>query len=398
MKRLMTAVLILSVVATVGCKRNKETDPAPERQAKNAEPKGAPDHKDEEEHEALTKKVKLSQKVITAANIRTAAVTKEALAITLALPGEISVDPDKNARVSSPVPGRISQVMFKEGSVVQKGAALATVRIPDLGKVRAGYAAANAKAMSARTNAKRLEELSQKGLASNQEMLNATAEAETLEAEAKALDQQLQSLGMASTGTGAELTLRSPIAGTVISRSAVVGQPLTAEETIANIADLSQVWFLGRVFEKDLANLRLSTPAEVELNAFPKQRFAGTVEYIGRQIDPVGRTVTARIRLTDKENILRLGLFGVAHVSIGAEQGGPVLVVDRNAVTEIGGKPGVFVRHPDGDFELHEVTLGQSNLGKVQILSGLREGEQVVVEGAFTLKSAVLRGSLADED
>ena len=393
MKRFTLLVMIVCVVELLACNRAKKSEPAGEGEAKSAA-----EHKDEEQHEGLAKKVKLSEKVIADAKIRTAPVAKEVLAITLALPGEVSVDPDKNARVSSPVPGRVSQVMFKEGSVVHKGAVLATVRIPDLGKLRAGYAAATAKAASARTNAKRLEELAQKGLASNQELLNAKAEAESQEAEAKALDQQLQSLGMASAGAGADLTLRAPISGTVISRNAVVGQPLTAEETIASIADLSQVWFLGRVFEKDLASLRVSAPAEVELNAFPKRRFPGTVEYIGRQIDPVGRTVTARIRLTDQDDVLRLGLFGVAHVGIGAEQSGPVLVVERNAVTEIGGKSVVFVRHPDGDFELHEVTLGQSNLGKVQVISGLRDGEQVVVDGVFTLKSAVLRGSMADED
>ena len=70
----------------------------------------------------------------------------------------------------------------------------------------------------------------------------------------------------------------------------------------------------------------------------------------------------------------------------------------KGSVVELSGKPVVFVRQPDGDFELHDVVLGQSNLGKVQILSGLRDGEHVVAEGAFTVKSAILRGSLAEEE
>lgn len=393
MKR-STALLLLFIF--VGCDRSKPSEPGSKGDAAPATTKE--DHKDEPEHEGLPKKVKLSDKVIASAKIQTAPTTKEVLSITLALPGEVSVDPDKNARVSSPVPGRLSQVLFKEGSVVQKGAVLATVRIPDLAKVRSAYAAASAKAATARTNATRLQELSQKGLSSNQEMLNAKAEADALEAEAKALDQQLRTLGMATTGEGSELALRAPISGIVVSRSAVVGQPITTEETIANIADLSEVWFLGRVFEKDLDDLHTGAKAEVQLNAFPKRRFAGTVEYVGRQIDPVARTVTARIRLTNQDDVLRLGLFGIAHVAIGAEQSDPVLVVPRSAIVEISGKPVVFVRQPDGDFEVHDVVLGQSNLGKVQVLSGLREGEKVVTEGAFTIKSAVLRGSLAEED
>ena len=342
--------------------------------------------------------MKLSDKVVADAGIKLAPATKELLAITLALPGEVSVDPDKNARVASPVPGRLSRVLFKEGSAVQKGAVLARVRIPDLAKLRAAHAAASTKAATARVNATRLQELSQKGLASNQEALGARSEAEALEAEARALDQQLRTLGLGATGDGSELTLRAPISGVVISRAAVVGQPLTADETIADIADLSEVWFLGRVFEKDLDEIHVGARTEVQLNAFPKRRFDGTVEYIGRQIDPIARTVTARVRLTNQDDVLRLGLFGIAHVAIGTEATAPVLVVPRTAIVEISGKPVVFVRQPDGDFELHEVLLGQSNLGKVQVLSGLREGEAVVVDGAFTVKSAVLRGSLAEED
>jgi len=83
---------------------------------------------------------------------------------------------------------------------------------------------------------------------------------------------------------------------------------------------------------------------------------------------------------------------------VGTEQGEPVLVVPRTSVSDVSGKPVIFVRQPDGDFELHEVVLGQSNLGKVQVLSGLREGERVVTSGAFTIKSALLRGTLAEGD
>lgn len=397
MRRAAALFVLFALFTMFGCDKSKPNEAGSKGDA--APPtKPAEDHKDEPEHEALPKKVKLSEKVIADAKIQVAPATKEVLSITLALPGEVAVDPDRNARVASPVPGRLSQVLFKEGSAVQKGAVLATVRIPDLAKVRSAYAAAAARAASARTNATRLQELSQKGLASNQETLNAKAEADALEAEAKALDQQLRTLGMGATGEGSELALRAPIAGIVVSRAAVVGQPITSDETIASIADLSEVWFLGRVFEKDLDDIHLGAKSEVQLNAFPKRRFTGVVEYIGRQIDPVARTVTARIRLTNQNDVLRLGLFGTAHVAIGTEQSDPVLVVPRSAVLEISGKPVVFVRQPDGDFEVHDVILGQSNLGKVQVLSGLRDGEKVVVEGAFTVKSAVLRGSLAEEE
>ena len=356
-----------------------------------------PEHRDEPEHEELPRRVRLSDKVVAAAKIQTAAARKEVLAITLALPGEISVDPDKNARVSSPVAGQLSAVAFKEGSAVKRGELLARVRIPDLARLRAEHATASSKAGVARANSARLQELASKGLAAQQEALDARAAAEGLEAEAHATEEQLRLLGSASSGSS-ELALRAPISGIVISRAAVVGQPVRAEDVIADIADLSEVWFLGRVFEKDLDSVHTGAAAEVELNAFPRRRFPGSVEYVGRQIDPVARTLTARIRLSNVDGLLRLGLFGTAHIASGNEQREPVLVIARSAVTEISGKSVVFVRQPDGDFELHEVRLGESNLGRIRVLSGLREGEAVVVDGVFTLKSAVLRDSLAEEE
>ncbi len=388
-------LLLAGLLTLVAChsKSDETTQPS-------APPSGvqvANDHRDEPEHGAFPTRVKLSEQVITDAKLEWAPATKEMLAVMLSLPGEVSVDPDKNARVASPVAGRLSKVSFKEGSSVKKGELLATVRIPDLAKLRAAHAAATAKATTARTNATRLDQLSQKGLAANQELLDAKATADSLEAEARAIDEQIQALGMAASGGGSELALRAPITGVVLSRSAVVGQPITPEDTIANLADLSEVWFLGRVFEKDLDSVHVGVRSEVELNAYPKRRFLGTVEYVGQQIDPVARTITARIRLANEDALLRIGLFGMARVATGAAQSDAVLVVPRGAVTDVSGKTVVFVRQADGDFELHEVVLGASSLGKVQVVSGLREGENVVVKGAFTLKSAVLRNSLAEE-
>ena len=384
-----TLVLVLLCLA---CDRERAETPG-----LTPAPAAGPDHRDEPEHEELPRRVRLSDQVISQAKIRTEPASKEVLAITVALPGEIAVDPDKNARLSSPVAGQLSQVTFQEGSRVQRGQLLASVRIPDLSRLRAEQTAARSKAGSARSNAARLDELAGKGLAARQEALDARAQAEALEAEERAATEQLRLLG-GNSSDHPELALRAPISGVVLSRSAVVGQPVRAEDVIADIADLSEVWFLGRVFEKDLERVRVGAAAEVELNAFPQRHFSGSIEYISRQIDPVARTVTARVRLSNPEGALRLGLFGTAHVASGSEQSEPVLVTARNAVTEISGKSVVFVRQPDGDFEQHQVSLGESSLGRVHVLSGLREGEAVVVDGAFTLKSSVLRGSLAEEE
>ncbi len=400
-RKTLTAGVFFVLMAT-GCSRSKDADP----KAKHEEPKptassaDASAHADEEEHKGLPTRVRLDPSVIADAKISTAPVVRELLAATIDLPGEVSADPDKTARVSALVSGRVEEVRFKEGETVKKGDILVVIKVPELGKAKAAFAATTAKAAAARTNADRLQTLADKRLAASQEVLSARAEADALAAEARAAQEQLSAIGTGTTGNvGSQLALRAPVSGVVVSRDAVVGQPVSPDQTLATIADLTVVWFLGRVFEKNLDEVRVGAPAEIQLNAYPKERFVGSVEYLSKQIDPTARTVVARVRLTNREDIFRLGLFGVAHVGTHAEvKKAPVLVVPRSAVTEIGRKSVVFVKQSDGDYDVHDVVLGEGSLGKVEVVNGLREGEQAVVEGVFTLKSAVLKSTFGEEE
>jgi cobalt-zinc-cadmium efflux system membrane fusion protein len=351
-----------------------------------------------EHHDALPRKLVVAEQVLKDAKLVLAPAKREALSETLSLPGEIAADPDQVARIASPAAGRIEEVRVKEGANVKKGDVLVVVRVPELGKVRSAFTATEGRAAAARANAERLAALLEKRLASEQEALNAKTEAETLAVEARSLKDQLGAFGAGAAGTFS-VALRAPISGTVIGRDAVVGQPVTPEQTLGTVAALDDVWFLGRVFEKDLGRLRVGAPAEIRLNAYAGERFAGPVEYVGQQVDPSARTLTARVRLRNRDGLLRLGLFGTAQVALppsDAER--PRLVIPRSAVTELGGKSVVFVREPDGSFALHDVTLGQEAPGKIEVLEGLREGESVVSEGAFSLKSLVLKGSFAEEE
>jgi cobalt-zinc-cadmium efflux system membrane fusion protein len=395
--------LLLSGLLLLGCSRS--TQPAHEKDDNdlNATPPAPPRaHDDEPAHEPLPTHLRLDPQVLLDAKVELAPVTKEALAATLDLPGEVASDPDKTARVSPLVDGRLESISFKEGQEVKKGDVLAVMKVPELGKAKAAYAASAAKSLAARANADRLQALADKQLAPSQEVLSAKSEAQALEAESRAAEEQLRALGTAAsaTGVGSLLPLCAPTSGVIVSRDAVVGQAVTAQQTLAVVADLREVWFLARVFEDNLEQVRLGAPAEVRLNAYPRETFDGKIEYLGKQIDPTARTVVARIRLENRGDLLRLGLFGVARVAgTGSDaQRAETLVVPRSAVTEIGRQVVVFVRQPDGDFDLHAVVLGQSALGKVQVLSGVREGEQVVVAGVFTLKSILLKSTFQADD
>lgn len=392
MKRLWWMLGLIGWVSISAC--SKEVKGA----SKEEEKPGAHDHHDEAGHEELPSRVRLKPEVITAAGIKTIKVERKKLLPTRKLSGEVAADPDRSAKISSPVAGRLEEVRLHEGEQVKKGDVVAVVRVPELGRIKGTLSATVARAKAAKANSDRLEKLVKQHLATEQSWLDAKAEAEALQAEASALSGQLAAVGAGGSKASFLLSLRSPVAGIIVGRDAVVGQPVAAEQVLGTVVDLSELWFLARVFEKDLELVKIGAPAEVQLNAYATQRFVGKIDLIGQQIDPVARTVAARVRLLNPDGLLKIGLFGSALISLpGEAQGEGRLVIPRDAVTEIAGKQVVFVRQPDDDFELHPVVLGQSAPGFVEVLSGLREGELVVSEGVFSLKSVVLKSTLAEE-
>lgn len=345
--------------------------------------------------------VHLDPKLVESAKIAFGKVRRERLEATRTLPGEIIADPDKSASIASPLAGRIQDVPVREGSVVKKGDVLVRIAVPEIGKVRAALAAATARAKAARADAVRLKGLVEKQLRPEQDWLDAEAAAKAHEAEVAGLSAQLSAISFGSGGSGpGQVVLTAPIDAVVLSRDAVIGDPVAPEKTLLRLADLSKVWFQARVFEKDLGLVRLGAPAEVVLNAYPGEVFLGTVGYVAKQVDPVARTVVAWIALENRDDLLRIGLFGTARVGAPAHAAvedaarTPTLVVPRSAVTDVAGRPTVFLRRGPETFEAREVVVGDGALGKVEILSGLAEGDEIVVEGAFTLKSVLQKSTL----
>lgn len=389
MKRESSLVAVLVLVA-LGCTGKKSP----------VEAETETPHIDEETHEAMARQVRVPEAVIVGAGITTAPARRVSLASTIVLTGEVVPEPDRTSRISSAVAGRLEQVRFNEGDVVKRGDVLATLRVPDVGRLRGALAAASARAQAAQSNAERLQTLKESGLGADQAVVDAQADARAQQADASALREQLRAIGVNADSAGGFLVeVRAPISGVVVARTAIVAQPIAADAVLGTIVDLSEVWFLGRVFEKDLSKLSKGALAEVELNAFPKKHFHGTVSYVSQQIDPTARTLTARLRLDNTDGRLSLGLFGRAHVQLATgKEVEPQVVVPRDALVEIDGKNAVFIRAADGDFVLHDVTLGDAAMDDVQVLSGVDRGEQVAVTGVFTLKSMLLKSTLAEDE
>lgn len=177
------------------------------------------------------------------------------------------------------------------------------------------------------------------------------------------------------------LTLRSPVSGTVIEKNVVPGQQVMAGQALFRVADLSQVWVDGDVFEQDLPLVRIGQEVRVEFRAMPDVVRTGRVLSFEPTLDQSTRTARIRVALPNPGGLLRPGMFAELHLV--APQAASTLVVPRGAVLSTGERSLVFVRRDDGRLEPRQVIVGLADEEQVQILRGLNHGDVVVSSATF---------------
>jgi RND family efflux transporter MFP subunit len=177
------------------------------------------------------------------------------------------------------------------------------------------------------------------------------------------------------------LTLRSPVSGTVIEKNVVPGQQVMAGQPLYRVADLSQVWVDGDVFEQDLPLVKIGQEVRVEFRAMPDVVRTGRVLSFEPTLDQATRTARLRVALPNPGGLLRPGMFAELHLV--APQAATTLVVPRGAVLSTGERSLVFVRREDGRLEPRQVVVGLADEDQVQILRGLNHGDVVVSSATF---------------
>jgi RND family efflux transporter MFP subunit len=180
------------------------------------------------------------------------------------------------------------------------------------------------------------------------------------------------------------ITVLSPQRGTVVEKRAVAGLAVDPMTALYAIADLDRVWVLAEVQERDLAQLELGQEARITIDALPGRTLAGKVAFISATLGEATRTATARIELDNAAGILKPGLFATVMIDVDLGDG---LAIPEDAIIDTGERQIVFVSHDGGHFEPRAVEVGVSLEGRVQILSGLQEGEFIAETGQFLLDS-----------
>ncbi len=303
--------------------------------------------------------------------------------------GELKVNEQAYAEVGAPIAARVVRLLAAPGQSVRRGQALAELQSVELGQARAGQTAARARVELARKTAERKRGLAAERIVSRGELQRAEADLAEAEADLQAAEAGVSALGVrVQPGRGdlSGFSLLSPLSGTVLERAAVQGQMADPSRPLFRIADLSHLWLVLQAPERDAVRVRVGSPAEIALAALPEQKLRGTVVWVGGEVDAHSRTVPVRIDLPNTEGRLKPGMFATAWIGTGGV-GEKVVALPVTALQRMDNQWAVFLPRGEGRFEVRPVERGRDLGNEVAIVSGLKPGELVVVEGAFVLRA-----------
>jgi len=321
----------------------------------------------------------------------------------VAATGKVESNADRTAHVSPRIPGKIVWAGASLGDTVAAGQVLARLDSVELGEALSAYYKARSRVGLAKANMERIRTLVEKKIAARKEILQAETEYQTAMSELHADEERLRLYGLSPSEFEEHteekrilLPVHSPIAGVVTGKHTTVGELADPSKNLFTVADLSSVWVLVDVNERDLAKIEKGRIAAVKVGAFPDKVFRGRVTYIADLVDDATRTVKARIEVANPGRKLKPEMFATVELVI-RPSGRPVLAVPEEAVVEMEGKKLLFITGDDVEFVPREITTGAKGGSWTEITAGLKEGERYAAKGGFLLKSELKKGELGEE-
>jgi len=307
--------------------------------------------------------------------------------------------------------GRLQDIMVKVGDRVSKGQTLARFDNIEAGELAAQYEAAQAELQklkvqqaTASRQAERSRRLAEIGAVPQKDFEAARSEEKSLDASIEGqqsviggISARLRRFGLTYSNlrNSSQSVIVSPFRGVIIKATAAPGEVVAEETDLFQIADLSRVWVQAEVYEKDLAKLTTGQTAFITVDTYPDQKFTGTVMYIGDILDPQTRTTRVRCEVSNPRIELKLDMFATVRLPTKFSRQG--LAVPNSAIQQWEDKNFVFVQTAPTKFMAREVGLGKVINNETEVVSGLRAGEPIVVNGSFHLKSIVRSKQLGEE-
>lgn len=315
--------------------------------------------------------------------------------------GVVQANSYKETPIMSLVGGIVRSVSAELGQSVRRGQRVAVVFSNELADAQTRYLAAIAVLDEHHRHHLRTAKLVEIGAASRQELESATSQYREAESNVANVRQKLILLGMTSqridnlkstSQVSSEVAVPAPSSGTITTRTVNPGEVIEANKELMRVTDLSTIWVVGQVYEKDLATVRVGSGANVTSDAYPGQLFRGRVTYVDPKIEPATRTAQVRIELANPRQMFKIGMYvNVAFGALGTAEK-TMSVVPKDAVQAIGNQQFVFVAtDKSNEFGMRPVRLGAENNGFYPVMEGLNVGERIVTQGSFLLRAEWLK-------
>jgi Cu(I)/Ag(I) efflux system membrane fusion protein len=326
--------------------------------------------------------VDLTPERIQLIGMRTGTVKREALGGELRTVGVIGANERGLAQINTRFAGWIQKLAVSTtGERVRRGQPLATIYSPDV--LRAQQELLVARGWTAGGKGGDARAAGDHASLTAGLEANARRRLELLGISPQEIDEVLR------TGKPVEaIAIRSPVDGTIVAKNAVAGVAVQPGTVLFEIADLSSVWVNAEIYEQDISRIHVGQKARLELSSFPGEMHTGKVQFIYPVLDAASRTLKLRLEFknrTDRNGPrLRPGMYGTVYLDLPPTTG---LMVPAEAVVDTGEAHYLFVAREGGHFQPRTVKIGARMRDRVEILSGVSEGETVVTTGNFLIDS-----------
>lgn len=327
-------------------------------------------------------------------------VTSMEIGETLHLPGRITLNEHRVARVGPSVTGRVTDVAAFIGQNVRQGERLASINSTELSSAQAAYLKARTQMNLHRLAVERARRLLEADVISHAELTERESQLAEVEVEVRASKDQLAVMGMSENAIrrlsnsgqiDSVIPVTATLSGTIIERKISIGQIVEPADDLFTIADLSEVWVVAEAPEQQAFLVEIGGQAEVQIPALPGQKITGRVIYVADTVNPSTRTVTVRMEVENPERKIKpemLATMVIHRPRISS------LNIPAKAVVRAGDHDYVFVQITGDKFVLTQVSLGPDLGGIRRVIGGLTEGQRIVVDGAFHLNNERIRKEL----
>lgn len=302
--------------------------------------------------------------------------------------GTVKAIPNLYAEIAPPFSGRVTKVYLKLGMQTRPGTPLFEMVSPEFMEAQKIYFQAKSEFESAKLTLKRQQDLKANGVGAEKDLEEAETNFEVKEKEYQNAVASLRIFGVDVNKLvfGQPLVITSPISGEVIENEVVNGHYIKADDPPhAKIADLSKVWVVGMIKEKDIRFIHELDGAEILVAAYPGRRIIGRVYHVDELVDEATRSIRVLVECNNSDHTLKPGMYVTVKFIDTPEK---ALFVPAKAVLQYNDKSYVFVEVQKGAYVRRFIETGVTDDDRIQVISGLKSGETIISEGAFYLLEA----------